>query len=78
MVNQGGGLVEKNIPVRAMRDKWFDIGLSGGPVQCSEEDGSCAELLAEFDWKPIVRGAASLKAKYAIDVDGYVTSGTPS
>ncbi|OXG71060.1 hypothetical protein C352_01166 [Cryptococcus neoformans CHC193] len=51
-------------------DKWLDVGLSGGPTQCNVEDGTCAVMAEEIDFKDRVNKQESLKYKYMIDVDG--------
>nr|AAR84598.1 Cap4p [Cryptococcus neoformans var. neoformans] len=51
-------------------DKWLDIGLSGGPTQCDAEDGSCAAMAEEIDFKNRVTKQDAIKYKYVIDVDG--------
>lgn len=61
-------------PVKQMNAKWFDIGLAGGPHQCSQADGTCDEVRDSVDWKEIVRGSAALLYKYVVDVDGNAWS----
>ncbi|KAK4683682.1 hypothetical protein P7C73_g6549, partial [Tremellales sp. Uapishka_1] len=53
-----------------LNEKWMDVGLSGGPVQCKKEDGSCDEMAKEIDFMTRVRKEDSLKYKFVVDVDG--------
>ncbi|WWD15888.1 hypothetical protein CI109_100312 [Kwoniella shandongensis] len=53
-----------------LADKWLDVGLSGVPVQCNKEDGSCDDMAREIKFLDRVRKEDSLKYKYVIDVDG--------
>lgn len=70
----GGGVTQELFSVKAMGEKWFDIGLAGGPVQCSEDDGSCAELKDAYDFRPFMTKEASVKDKFVVDVDGNAWS----
>lgn len=70
LVSGPEGLRVKEFPKNQMNEAWFDIGLFGGPAQCSHEDGSCAEMDEEFEWRPSVRGNQALEYKYVVDVDG--------
>ncbi|WRT67118.1 uncharacterized protein IL334_004084 [Kwoniella shivajii] len=56
-------------------DNWLDIGLSGVPLQCHEEDGSCEDMRREIEFMGRVKKEDSLKYKYVMDVDGNGWSG---
>lgn len=60
LVERGNTVRAEAHRIRDMNQRWFDIGLTGGPTQCSIEDGSCDELQKEVEWKNPVRGAGSL------------------
>jgi beta-1,2-xylosyltransferase len=34
----------ENMTMREMTEFFFDISLSGEPIQCSEDDGTCADM----------------------------------
>ncbi|RXK36431.1 hypothetical protein M231_06275 [Tremella mesenterica] len=70
LVKRDGRWVTESYPVQEMNEAWLDVGLSDGPTQCSEEDGSCDELEMEIDFMPRVRKEDAVKYKYVIDVDG--------
>ncbi|KAK8869838.1 hypothetical protein IAR55_000406 [Kwoniella newhampshirensis] len=53
-----------------LADKWLDVGLSGVPVQCDKEDGSCDDMAREIKFLDRVSKEDSLKYKYVLDVDG--------
>ncbi|WVR05243.1 hypothetical protein IAU60_002255 [Kwoniella sp. DSM 27419] len=50
--------------------KWLDMGLSGQPVQCNKEDGSCDDMAREIDFMPRVHKEFGYQFKYVMDVDG--------
>lgn len=70
LIQDKDGLHTENFPLKVMNEAWFDVGLFGGPSQCSEEDGTCDEMETEFEWRPSVRGDEALEYKYIVDVDG--------
>lgn len=70
----GKGVVTEEFPLQQMNEKWFDIGLAGGPHQCSVADGTCEEVRQAVDWKDPVRGPEALMYKYVVDVDGNAWS----
>ncbi|ODO03427.1 hypothetical protein L198_02274 [Cryptococcus wingfieldii CBS 7118] len=63
-------LASRSVPRQDVLDAWFDVGLSGGPVQCSEEDGSCADMAREIEFKGRVKKEDGAKYRYVVDVDG--------
>nr|WVH01970.1 glycosyl transferase family 90 protein [Naematelia aurantialba] len=66
----GGGLETEMLSIREMNHAWFDAGLTGGPHQCSKEDGTCDDMNREIKWMGRVRKEDAAKYKYVIDVDG--------
>ncbi|WVQ78070.1 hypothetical protein IAT38_000151 [Cryptococcus sp. DSM 104549] len=53
-----------------LTERWLDIGLVGGPILCSAEDGSCDDMAREIDFKGVVKKEDIHKYRYSIDVDG--------
>ncbi|RSH91311.1 hypothetical protein EHS25_009610 [Saitozyma podzolica] len=66
----GGRLELEEWSVKELNEKWLDIGLSGGPAQCNQEDGTCDVMAKEIDFMDRVRKEDSVKYKFAVDVDG--------
>ena len=60
LVERDGAVHTEHFRVKDMNSHWFDVGLAGGPTQCSREDGSCDELRDTVPWKTAVRGPESL------------------
>ncbi len=46
---------------------YFDIGLTGKPHQCNVEDGTCAEMAEEIEFKERVSPEDAALYKYALD-----------
>ncbi|OCF30440.1 hypothetical protein I316_07927 [Kwoniella heveanensis BCC8398] len=56
-------------------DFYYDMKLSGSPIQCSEEDGTCDDMRREIQWAGH-QGAEELnKHKFLLDIDGNGWSG---
>ncbi|WVQ98701.1 hypothetical protein IAU59_005832 [Kwoniella sp. CBS 9459] len=49
---------------------YLDVGLTGKPNQCDQEDGTCDEMANEIDFMSRVSKEHSLQYKYVVDVDG--------
>ncbi|WVQ71619.1 hypothetical protein IAR50_001159 [Cryptococcus sp. DSM 104548] len=63
-------LESRPVPRKEAVEAWLDVGLSGGPVQCNEEDGSCADMAREIEFKGRVKKEDGAKYRYVVDVDG--------
>jgi hypothetical protein len=61
LVQRGNTVRAEAHRIKDMNEKWFDVGLAGGAVQCNKADGSCDELANTVPWKDIVRGSGSLQ-----------------
>ncbi|ORY33787.1 glycosyl transferase family 90-domain-containing protein [Naematelia encephala] len=66
----GGGLETQMLSISEMNEAWFDAGLTGGPHQCTKEDGTCDDMNREIHWLDRVKKEDAAKYKYVIDVDG--------
>ncbi|WVW84823.1 hypothetical protein I302_106858 [Kwoniella bestiolae CBS 10118] len=54
---------------------YYDMKLSGRPIQCSEEDGTCEDMRQEIQWAGH-QGAEELnRHKFLLDIDGNGWSG---
>ncbi|WVQ96630.1 hypothetical protein IAU59_003735 [Kwoniella sp. CBS 9459] len=54
---------------------YYDMKLSGSPIQCSEEDGTCNDMRREIQWAGH-QGAEELnRHKFLLDIDGNGWSG---
>lgn len=63
-------MVTEEHPLAALNELWVDAGVIGGPTQCDEEDGSCAEMKQEITFLERVPKEFSTRYKYVLDLDG--------
>ncbi|WVQ65645.1 uncharacterized protein L199_003823 [Kwoniella botswanensis] len=73
-----------NDPLTSLEDEYsteevmkfyYDMKLSGQPIQCSEEDGTCEDMRREIQWAGH-QGAEELnRHKFLLDIDGNGWSG---
>lgn len=70
----GGGIRTEDYSVKNMGERWFDVGLAGGPVQCDDKDGSCEALSKAFKWRKYMNKEESVANKFVIDIDGNAWS----
>lgn len=68
--NGGVGLVSKTYDRVWLNEKWMDVGLSGAPVQCNREEGTCDEMQDAPMWKEPYPEHKLNRKKYTIDVGG--------
>lgn len=54
---------------------YFDISYAGSPVQCDENQGTCAEYLKNYLFTPPMSVKEQNGYKYILDVDGNAWSG---
>ncbi|KAF8487604.1 hypothetical protein JB92DRAFT_3021783 [Gautieria morchelliformis] len=63
------GLVTKVYKREWLNARWMDVGLTGSPIQCNVEEGTCDDMQNAPMWKePYPRHKESRK-KYTVDVD---------
>ncbi|KIR42923.1 hypothetical protein I307_05090 [Cryptococcus deuterogattii 99/473] len=76
--------VEREGPLRYFEEEtltdqamefFYDIKLAGGPIQCSQDDGTCQSMLDEIEWAPRQNGDDLNLNKFLLDIDGNGWSG---
>nr|KIR49754.1 hypothetical protein I312_00844 [Cryptococcus bacillisporus CA1280] len=76
--------VEREGPLRYFEEEtltdhamefFYDIKLAGGPIQCSQDDGTCQNMLDEIEWAPRQNGDDLNLNKFLLDIDGNGWSG---
>ncbi|WVF69132.1 hypothetical protein IAT40_003906 [Kwoniella sp. CBS 6097] len=76
-VSADGGLLalEEELSTDEAMRFYYDMKLSGSPIQCSEEDGTCDDMRREIRWAGH-QGAEELnRHKFLLDIDGNGWSG---
>ncbi|KAK4687168.1 hypothetical protein P7C73_g2946, partial [Tremellales sp. Uapishka_1] len=53
-----------------LNEAYMDVGFTGKPHQCKQEDGTCDEMARELVFKDRVQPEQAAKFKYVLDVDG--------
>ncbi|WWC70900.1 uncharacterized protein I206_104852 [Kwoniella pini CBS 10737] len=56
-------------------DFFYDIKLSGGPIQCDTEDGTCDDMQKEIQWAGHQSADELNRHKFLLDIDGNGWSG---
>lgn len=64
-------------PRAKLNERWFDIGFSGGPTQCDESDGTCAQMAEEFQWLDRVEADKTGRYRYLMDVRRSIARHAP-
>lgn len=54
--------------------RYLDVGFTGAPIQCSESDGTCAQIAKEYVFLPRMSHKQAAPYKYMLDVDGNAWS----
>jgi hypothetical protein len=70
--SQNKGVVVEEYPMNQLNQHWIDAGVSGEPVQCDQDDGTCDEMAREIKFLGRVRKEFGAQYKYVLDIDGYV------
>ncbi|KAJ9107286.1 hypothetical protein QFC21_000733 [Naganishia friedmannii] len=68
-VNRHGTWEPEYWNVQKLNDAYLDIGLTGKPHQCNQEDGTCDEMAAEIEFKD--RVSPEKAADYKFDGNGW-------
>ncbi|KAF8582177.1 glycosyltransferase family 90 protein [Ramaria rubella] len=69
-----GGLINRTYERAWLNERWMDVGLSGEPVQCHEEEGTCDEMRNAPMWgKPYPRHKEG-RRKFSVDLDSNAWS----
>nr|XP_018262209.1 uncharacterized protein I303_05225 [Kwoniella dejecticola CBS 10117]OBR84367.1 hypothetical protein I303_05225 [Kwoniella dejecticola CBS 10117] len=66
---------EDEYPTDQAMDFYYDIKLSGGPIQCDTEDGTCDDMQQEIQWAGHQSADELNRHKYLLDIDGNGWSG---
>ncbi|ORX37296.1 glycosyl transferase family 90-domain-containing protein [Kockovaella imperatae] len=69
------GQTQEVLSVKKMNDFFFDMKLAGRPLQCMEDDGTCADMQEEIDFAPFQSSDDLNKHKFLLDIDGNGWSG---
>ncbi|EIW68082.1 hypothetical protein TREMEDRAFT_63970 [Tremella mesenterica DSM 1558] len=56
--------------VGKLNEAYLDVGMSGKPHQCKQEDGTCDEMASEIKFLDRVPQEKAAQYKYVFDVDG--------
>ncbi|WWD18593.1 hypothetical protein CI109_103046 [Kwoniella shandongensis] len=67
--------IEEEVTTREAMTFFYDMKLAGDPIQCLDEDGTCADMRTEIQWAPHQRGEELNKHKFLLDIDGNGWSG---
>jgi beta-1,2-xylosyltransferase len=81
------GIRSENMTTAKLTDFYFDMKLAGGPIQCSNDDGTCDDIRcvssaslaltcrAEIEFAPHQSASELNKHKFLFDIDGNGWSG---
>lgn len=69
------GLQTETAPADEAAKFFFDMHLTGEPIQCSEEDGTCDDMANEIAWSKFQPRKAAQLYKFILDIDGNGWSG---
>ena len=50
--------------------RYFDVAFTGAPLQCDENDGTCAAIKQTYRWDKSMGAAIANQYRYVMDVDG--------
>ncbi|WWC88513.1 uncharacterized protein L201_003424 [Kwoniella dendrophila CBS 6074] len=68
-------LNEDSYSTKQLMDFYYDMKLSGQPIQCSEEDGTCEDMRQEIEWAGRQSADELNRHKFLLDIDGNGWSG---
>ncbi|SCV72205.1 BQ2448_4899 [Microbotryum intermedium] len=68
-------IVERDVPTKALVDRYLDFAFTGKEGQCTEEDGSCEAVRKLFDFQRGFGWNEANEYKYQLDLDGNAWSG---
>jgi len=68
-------IVERNVSVKLLKDKYMDFAFAGQMGQCTVEDGSCERTKEIIDFVEGMIWPKQNNYKYQLDIDGNAWSG---